>query len=109
MAGRIPVRGRRSRAVSRESAGPLGFGVCWPCESDRSPRRRVRFYFFSREEPRPHVHVQHGDGEAKFWLEPEIGLAQNHGLSSRHISKALSLVRKHEDEICAAWKIHFQG
>lgn len=68
-----------------------------------------RFYFFSREEPRAHVHVQHGEGEAKFWLEPEIGLAQNHGLNSRHISKALSLVRKHEDEIRAAWKAHFQG
>jgi hypothetical protein len=25
-----------------------------------------RFYFFSREERRAHVHVQHADGEAKF-------------------------------------------
>jgi uncharacterized protein DUF4160 len=32
-----------------------------------------RFYFFSREEPQPHVHVQHETGEAKIWLEPEIG------------------------------------
>lgn len=36
-----------------------------------------RFYFFSREEERPHVHVQHPDGEAKFWLEPELAPAQN--------------------------------
>ena len=27
-----------------------------------------------------HVHVQSPDGEAKFWLEPEIALAQNQGL-----------------------------
>ena len=67
-----------------------------------------RFYFFSREELRAHVHVQHGEGEAKFWLEPEIGLAHNYGLSSRQISRALNLVRKHEDEIRAAWKAHFQ-
>jgi Domain of unknown function (DUF4160) len=66
-----------------------------------------RFYFFSREEPRPHVHVQHADGEAKFWLEPEIGLAQNHGLSSRQVATALRLVRKNQDEIRAAWKAHF--
>jgi hypothetical protein len=66
-----------------------------------------RFYFFSREEPRPHVHVQHADGEAKFWLEPEIGLAQNHGLSARQIATALRLVRKNHDEIRAAWKAHF--
>jgi hypothetical protein len=31
-----------------------------------------RFYFFSREERRSHVHVQHADGEAKFWIEPAV-------------------------------------
>ena len=31
-----------------------------------------RFYFFSREEPRMHVHVHCADGEAKFWLEPAV-------------------------------------
>jgi len=30
-----------------------------------------RFYFFSREKPRIHVHVQGQNGEAKFWLEPK--------------------------------------
>jgi Domain of unknown function (DUF4160) len=35
-----------------------------------------RFFFFSREEDRGHVHVHCADGEAKFWLEPEIELAQ---------------------------------
>ena len=37
--------------------------------------RSYRFYFFSREEPRRHVHVISPDGEAKFWIEPEIALA----------------------------------
>lgn len=27
-----------------------------------------QLFFFSREEPRMHVHVAHPDGEAKFWL-----------------------------------------
>ncbi len=35
-----------------------------------------RFFFFSREEDRMHVHILSGDGEAKFWLEPEIELAK---------------------------------
>jgi len=30
--------------------------------------RGYRFYFFSREESRSHVHVQHETGEAKIWL-----------------------------------------
>ena len=41
----------------------------------------LRFYFFSREEERPHVHVQGSSGEAKFWLDPQVELAENHGLS----------------------------
>jgi len=35
-----------------------------------------RFFFFSREEQRVRVHVLSADGEAKFWLEPEIELAR---------------------------------
>jgi len=71
--------------------------------------RGLRFYFFSREEPRLHVHVQGGRGEAKFWLEPEIKLAQNFGMSARSVSVALRLVREHEREIREAWKRHFKG
>jgi uncharacterized protein DUF4160 len=66
-----------------------------------------RFYFFSREEERPHVHVQHADGEAKFWLEPKLALAQNHGLSARQVAAALRLLEDNKDEIRAAWKDHF--
>jgi hypothetical protein len=36
-----------------------------------------RFFVFSREEERLHVHVYCADGEAKFWLAPRIDLAQN--------------------------------
>jgi hypothetical protein len=66
-----------------------------------------RFFFFSREEPRMHIHVTHTDGEAKFWLEPQIELALNQGLSQKQISEALSLVQHHYEEIRNAWHIHF--
>ena len=50
-----------------------------------------RFYFFSREETRMHVHVQAPEGEAKFWLEPAIELAHNYGLRGNFApSKPLS-------------------
>ena len=42
-----------------------------------------RFFFFSREEQRIHVHVSHPDGEAKFWLTPDVQLASQTGLASR--------------------------
>jgi hypothetical protein len=44
---------------------------------------RYRFYFFSREEDRAHVHVTCPDGEAKFWLEPVVSVAANAGLSEK--------------------------
>lgn len=66
-----------------------------------------RFYFFSREETRMHIHVYHQEGEAKFWLEPEIELAKNYGLSPRRVTAALKLIRRHENEIRTAWKKHF--
>lgn len=67
----------------------------------------LRFYFFSREEPRMHIHVQGAGGEAKVWLEPSIELADNYGLSRRALAAALRLIREREDEIHAAWKAHF--
>ena len=38
-----------------------------------------RFFFFSREETRPHIHVSCSDGEAKFWIKPSIAVAYNKG------------------------------
>jgi hypothetical protein len=66
-----------------------------------------RFFFFSREEPRMHVHAYCPDGEAKFWLEPAIELAQNYGLNERQIRSAEALIKSHEEEIRAAWRKHF--
>ena len=43
---------------------------------------QFRLFFFSREETRIHVHVAHADGEAKFWLTPQVALANHTGLSA---------------------------
>jgi len=69
--------------------------------------RGLRFYFFSREEPRPHVHVQHASGEAKFWLEPHLELAADYGLGPKRVKTALKIIEEHQDEIRAAWTKHF--
>jgi Domain of unknown function (DUF4160) len=47
-----------------------------------------RLFFFSREEERMHVHVAHPDGEAKFWLLPEVRLANHTGLTVRQLREA---------------------
>jgi hypothetical protein len=68
-----------------------------------------RLYFFSREERRAHVHVQHADGEAKFWTEPSVELAVNFSLKPKQVTEAHNLIEEHLDEIRRAWAKHFPG
>ena len=51
-----------------------------------------RFFFFSREETRIHIHVSCSDGEAKFWLLPQIELARNHKLSRVQLKEIERLI-----------------
>lgn len=66
-----------------------------------------RFFFFSREEPRKHVHVFSEEGEAKFWLEPKIELAKNYRYSSKRLKNIEKLIEEHYHEIVSAWEEHF--
>ena len=66
-----------------------------------------RFFFFSREEPRIHVHVAHPDGEAKFWLTPEVHLATSTGLNAPQLLEAEQIIRQHLGDITHAWHQHF--
>ena len=68
-----------------------------------------RFFFFSREESRMHVHVACADGEAKFWLEPVVTLAKNYGLSSAQLKETQKVIEGQNNEITKAWKKHFKG
>jgi hypothetical protein len=66
-----------------------------------------RFFFFSREETRMYVHIISGDGEAKFWLEPEIALARNYDYNKKQLRQIVSLIEANYDELTSTWKQHF--
>jgi len=68
-----------------------------------------RFFFFSREESRMHVHVYCEDGEAKFWLEPDLELANNYRLSRTQLKEVETIIEVHYDELKRAWHKHFPG
>ncbi|MBV6448469.1 DUF4160 domain-containing protein [Nitrosomonas sp.] len=68
-----------------------------------------RFFFFSREETRMHVHITSETGEAKFWLKPDITLAKNFGYSQKQLRDIESLIEVHYDELIRAWQQHFGG
>ena len=71
--------------------------------------RNYRFYFFSREEPRMHVHVVSPDGEAKFWIEPKIELATNKGLDETELDELRRIIEERQNEIRDSWQQHFQS
>jgi len=68
-----------------------------------------RFFFFSREESRMQVHVICSDGEAKYWLKPDIELAKNHHLSRPQLKEIEKMIEVHYNEITSAWKKYFRS
>jgi hypothetical protein len=69
--------------------------------------KQFKFFFFSREEERMHVHVLCPDGEAKFWLDPTIELARSHNLKAKTVKEIEKIIEERSDEIRKAWKKHF--
>ena len=67
-----------------------------------------RFHFYSNEgvEP-PHVHVDAGDGECKFWLDP-VALAANHGLTAAVVRKIEWFVHDNQQQLREAYR-EFHG
>lgn len=70
--------------------------------------KKYRFFFFSREETRKHVHVVSPEGEAKFWLEPIVALAESIRLNPRELKELQEVVERKRDEIVKAWNTHFK-
>ena len=66
-----------------------------------------RFFFFSNEgtEP-PHVHVERGDGYAKFWLE-SVELVDAVGMGTRELRRARLLVIQHRIDFREKWREYF--
>ena len=70
---------------------------------------RFRFFFYSSDQAEPaHVHVDAGDGTAKFWLIP-VRLARSRGVPRHELSRLQQLVVDHRDTLMRAWHAHFNG
>lgn len=67
----------------------------------------LRFFFYSNEgsEP-PHVHVEYGNGAAKFWLQP-VALAEVYAMKQQTLRQARLLVEKHQTVFLEKWNDYF--
>ncbi|HSV51340.1 MAG TPA: DUF4160 domain-containing protein [Burkholderiaceae bacterium] len=69
-----------------------------------------RFFFYSNEgDPREpiHVHVRSADGDAKFWVRPEVRLADSSGLDARTLRELSQVVEQNTLLIERMWNEYF--
>ena len=66
-----------------------------------------RFFFNSREETRMHVHVETPDGDAKFWLEPLVALAEYHRLKPQILREIERIGEEQQEQFIHDWQSHF--
>jgi hypothetical protein len=66
-----------------------------------------RFFFYSLEGSEPsHIHVEHGENVAKFWLDP-VSVAESHGFRSHEINRIRAVVIENRSKFQEAWNAHF--
>ena len=56
------------------------------------------FKIYSNEELRMHIHVVKAENEAKYWLEPDIELAENFCFSSKELSFIEKILKENGDD-----------
>ncbi len=65
-----------------------------------------RFFFYSREEERMHVHIELQGRVAKIWLD-NFEVAENYGFKDFQLNKIQRLVRKNEKRLKKRWIEYF--
>ena len=63
-----------------------------------------RFYFYSYDcgEPR-HTHVDRDKLSAKFWFDPDVSLANNHGFNRKELRNIERIVRENLETLRNEW------
>jgi hypothetical protein len=68
-----------------------------------------RFFFYAGDKDEPkHVHVEHGNKIAKFWLDP-IRLQSSGGFNRIEISKIHKIINENHLKLLEAWHGYFSS
>ncbi|MGA1825767.1 MAG: DUF4160 domain-containing protein [bacterium] len=66
---------------------------------------KFRFYSSDINEP-SHVHILHGENEAKIWLQPVV-LEYNRGYNKAELNSILKLTRQYQNKLLEVWNGYF--
>ncbi|MDR1226551.1 MAG: DUF4160 domain-containing protein [Prevotellaceae bacterium] len=69
----------------------------------------LRFYFYINDHEPIHIHVENGDGEAKFEIQSDIKLLYNRGLKPKDLRLAESIIEENKDNFIRQWEKIFSG
>ena len=71
-----------------------------------------RFFFFSNEgnplEP-AHVHVRSGARVAKYWIDPEVMLADSYEMNPSELKEIENVVRENQSLLMEVWNDNFNS
>ncbi len=63
---------------------------------------RLYFYAYDYNERR-HTHIDRDNLSAKFWLDPDVSLADNHGFSRRELRDLERIVNENLETLRNEW------
>ena len=53
-----------------------------------------------------HIHVIHDGHKAKFWLEPQVELAENNGIAEERLNRIKKIVENNADRFKEQYQQH---
>ena len=71
----------------------------------RSGPYRFFFYAGDRDEP-SHVHVEHDEKIAKYWLDP-VRLQSSGGFNRFELKRIRSIIEENQSILMEAWNVYF--
>jgi len=63
---------------------------------------RIYFYSYDCGEPR-HMHVDRENRSAKFWLDPDVALADNYGYNRKELRDIERIIRENLEVLINEW------
>jgi hypothetical protein len=67
-----------------------------------------KFFFYSDEEDRPHIHIKNQNAQAKYWLET-VEFVKAEGFSQKELNVIKKKIIEEQDLLLEKWNDYFNA